>query len=218
MSRHRDQHQPVVLTIGHSTRTLTAFLDLLHAHGVERVVDIRTIPRSRHNPQFNKETLPLSLRRAGIGYIHMRGLGGLRRARPDSLNLGWHNASFRGFADHMQTPEFQVALKNLIKAAAEKRIAVMCAEAVPWRCHRSLIADALTVRGIGVEHITNLTRTRPHSLTPFAKVRGTRITYPPGERVPLEGERPGFSSLTSPVVSVSNSTKQSRCSRSRRGG
>ncbi len=188
MSQRHDPHQPVVLTIGHSNRSLEAFHDLLRAHGVERVVDVRTIPRSRHNPQFNRETLPQSLRHAGIGYIHMSGLGGLRRARPDSLNMGWRNASFRGFADYMETLQFKVALKHLMKAAAEKRVALMCAEAVPWRCHRSLIADALTVRGMGVEHITNLTRTHPHSLTAFAQVVGVRLTYPVGKLSPSDNE------------------------------
>ncbi|MDF0643838.1 MAG: DUF488 domain-containing protein [Nitrospira sp.] len=188
MNQRRERHKPVVLTIGHSNRSLEAFLDLLRAHGVQRVVDVRTIPRSRHNPQFNRETLPLSLRLAKIGYLHMSGLGGLRRARPDSPNMGWRNASFRGYADYMQSDEFETALKRLMKAAAEKRVALMCAEAVPWRCHRSLIADALTVRGLVVEHITNLTRTRAHALTPFARVSGTRILYPADNLVSLDGE------------------------------
>lgn len=188
MSSRRGSHEPVVLTIGHSNRSLEAFLKLLRAHGVERVVDVRTIPRSRHNPQFNRETLPLSLRRAGIGYLHIGGLGGLRRARPDSLNLGWHNASFRGFADYMQGAEFEIALNRLMKVAREKRVALMCAEAVPWRCHRSLIADALIVRGLGVEHITNLTHTHPHALTPFARVSRMRITYPADNLVSAKGE------------------------------
>lgn len=175
----------MVLTVGHSTRTLEAFLDLLHAHGVKRLIDVRTVPRSRHNPQFNGETLPKSLSRAGIGYIHMPELGGLRHARGDSANIGWHNASFRGFADYMQTPEFETGLTKLMETATCTRTAIMCAEAVPWRCHRSLIADALTTRKIPVEHITSATRAQPHALTPFAKVRGTRITYP-AETLPLE--------------------------------
>ena len=154
---------------------------MLQAHGVKRVVDIRTVPRSRHNPQFNFDSLPESLHHAGIAYTHMKELGGLRHARPDSLNTGWHNASFRGFADYMQTPEFEAGLTKLIDAANKKQVAIMCAEAVPWRCHRSLIADALTARGIEVKHIMSPTRANPHSLTPFAKVHGERVTYPAPE-------------------------------------
>jgi len=169
----------VVLTIGHSTRTLEEFLRLLQAHAVSRVVDVRTIPRSRHNPQFNRDTLPASLKAAGLGYAHMADLGGLRRTTVDSPNTGWRNASFRGYADYMQTPEFRQALEQLIKMTDQDRIALMCAEAVPWRCHRSLIADALLVRGIRSEDIQSATRCQVHALTPFAKVQGDRITYPP---------------------------------------
>ena len=169
---------PVVLTIGHSTRTLGEFIALLEAHGVSLIVDVRTVPRSRHNPQFNKDALPGSLRKAGIGYVHLPGLGGLRHARTDSLNLGWQNASFRGYADYMQTPEFEEQIENLIQLVKEHRLALMCAEAVPWRCHRSLIGDALTVRGIRTEDIMSLTQRRLHTLTPFALVRGTNVTYP----------------------------------------
>ncbi len=168
-----------VFTIGHSTRTLETFVSLLQAHGVARLVDVRTIPRSRHNPQYNQETLPGSLKAAGIAYTHLAGLGGLRHARRDSPNMGWENASFRGFADYMQTPEFEQALNQLLAVAQRELIAVMCAEAVPWRCHRSLIADALLVRGIAIEHILNGMRSQPHALTPWARVRGTHITYPP---------------------------------------
>jgi uncharacterized protein (DUF488 family) len=170
--------RPSILTVGHSTRTIEAFIELLQAHGVRRLVDVRTIPRSRHNPQFNRDALPEALRRAGIAYTHMEELGGLRHARRDSPNTGWRNSSFRGYADYMQTPEFVAGLKTLIKMAKPEQIAIMCAEAVPWRCHRSLIADALTVRGYPVEHIMSASRTQPHSLTSFAKVRATRITYP----------------------------------------
>jgi uncharacterized protein (DUF488 family) len=170
--------QPVVLTVGHSTRTLEALLHLLRAHDVKRIVDVRSIPRSRHNPQFNRETLAARLRAAGIGYVYLRKLGGLRHARRDSLNLGWRNASFRGYADYMGTKEFEAGLNRLLKLAAQKRCALMCAEAVPWRCHRSLIADALLVRGISVEHIMSEQRRQAHSLTPFAEVERTRITYP----------------------------------------
>jgi uncharacterized protein (DUF488 family) len=167
-----------VFTIGHSTRTWKDFRGLLRQHGVKRVVDVRSIPRSRHNPQFNQETLAVKLRAAGIGYVHLRKLGGLRHALRDSPNMGWRNASFRGFADYMQTSEFDKGLQRLIKLAGNKHSALMCAEAVPWRCHRSLIADALLVRGIQVEDIISGTRTRPHTLTSFARVRGNRITYP----------------------------------------
>ena len=170
---------PIVLTVGHSTRPLEEFIGLLQAHGATWVVDVRTVPRSSHNPQFNQNSLPGALKKAGLGYVHMPGLGGLRHARRDSINLGWRNASFRGYADYMQTPEFERSLEELIRLAHQERIALMCAEAVPWRCHRSLIADALLVRGIRTEDIMSPTRRQVHRLTPFAKVRGTRITYPP---------------------------------------
>ena len=166
------------MTIGHSTRTLEEFIGLLKAHGATRVVDVRTVPRSRHNPQFNKVSLPRALKKAGLGYIHLPGLGGLRHAKRDSLNVGWRNASFRGYADYMQTPEFEQSLEELIRLANQDRIVLMCAEAVPWRCHRSLIADALLVSGIRTEDIMSPTRRQVHTLTPFAKVRGTTITYP----------------------------------------
>jgi uncharacterized protein (DUF488 family) len=177
---------PAVLTIGHSNRTWKAFLDLLRAH---RVIDVRSIPRSRHNPQFNRVTLSKKLRAARIGYVHLRKLGGLRHARSDSPNMGWRNASFRGFADYMQTSNFEAGLHRLMKLAGQKRSAIMCAEAVPWRCHRSLIADALTVRGIQVDDIMSMKRSQVHSLIPFARVQGHRITYPirnrRGGRFPL---------------------------------
>jgi uncharacterized protein (DUF488 family) len=167
-----------VLTVGHSTRTLEEFIELLKAYGVERLVDVRTVPRSRHNPQFNRETLPAAVRRAGIGYIHVKSLGGLRHSRKDSINTGWQNASFRGYADYMQTPEFEQAMARLVCMAEAKRIAIMCAEAVPWRCHRSMIADALLVRGVRVRHIMSRTSAKEHALTPFARVEAVRITYP----------------------------------------
>lgn len=169
---------PVVLTIGHSTRTLEEFINLLRAHGVSCVADVRTVPRSRHNPQFDKTSLPISLKKAGLGYVHFPQLGGLRHAAPDSVNMGWRNTSFRGFADYMQTPEFENGLKDLIQLANHERVALMCAEAVPWRCHRSLIADALLVRGIRTEGIMSPTRRQIHTLTPFAQVRGTTVIYP----------------------------------------
>jgi uncharacterized protein (DUF488 family) len=167
-----------VFTIGHSTRIWEAFLELLRAHGIERVVDVRSISRSRHNPQFNRETISAKLRGARIGYVHLRRLGGLRHARRDSPNMGWRNASFRGFADYMQTPEFEEGLLRLIKLAKQKRSAILCAEAVPWRCHRSLIADALTVRGIRAAHIVSGKRVQVHTLTSFGRVRGDSILYP----------------------------------------
>ena len=172
---------PTVLTIGHSTRAIEEFSRLLKAHGVTRVVDVRTVPRSRRNPQFNRDKLPASLKVAGIAYTHTAGLGGLRHARPDSINTGWRNSSFRGYADYMQTPEFERNLENLIELARKELVALMCAEAVPWRCHRSLIADALVARGIPTEHIMSDTRRDVHSLRSFAKRTGSRITYPPGD-------------------------------------
>lgn len=170
--------ETVVLTIGHSTRSIERFLQLLRAHGVKHLVDVRTIPRSRHNPQFNQDALRDSFEQAGIGYRHMPGLGGLRHPAKDSLNTGWRNSSFRGFADYMRTPAFETALEQLVELAKRAQIAVMCAEAVPWRCHRSLIADALLVRGLRVEHIMSASGRQAHALTPFARVQGLRITYP----------------------------------------
>ncbi len=169
---------PLVLTVGHSTRTLDDLIDLLKTHGVRMIVDVRTVPRSRHNPQFNLETLPEGLKSSKIGYRHMPGLGGLRHARSDSPNMGWRNSSFRGFADYMLTEEFEKNLEKAIRLSRRRRICLMCAEAVPWRCHRALIADALQVRRIPVEHVTGKGKRQPHRLTPFARVDGTRITYP----------------------------------------
>src|SRR5579864_947964 len=170
-----------VFTIGHSTRTWKEFLELLRAHGIERVADVRSIPRSRHNPQFNRETLSAKLRGARISYVHLRRLGGLRHARRDSPNMGWRNASFRGFADYMQTEEFERALDHAIELARAKPSALMCAEAVPWRCHRSLVSDALLVRGIDVLEIVGHSAAKMHKVTPFARVDGTHITYPAEE-------------------------------------
>jgi len=167
-----------IFTIGHSTRSLDAFVHLLQTYSIGLLVDVRTIPRSRHNPQFNYDTLGEALPRHGIRYLHMKTLGGLRHARADSPNNGWKNASFQGFADYMQTPEFATAAQQLIDAARDSVTAIMCAEAVPWRCHRFLIADALTVRGITVRHIMSPTSAKAHALNPMARVEGTRITYP----------------------------------------
>lgn len=169
---------PVVFTIGHSTRAIEDFMRLLEAHGVQRVIDVRKIPRSRRNPQFNRDRLSPALHRARIHYRHMPGLGGLRHARRDSANMGWQNASFRGYADYMQTPAFEESLNRCIALARRERVVLMCAEAVPWRCHRSLIADALLVKGIEASEITSGVRVRPHSLTAWARVDGTQLTYP----------------------------------------
>uniref|UniRef100_Q01NH8 Uncharacterized protein n=1 Tax=Solibacter usitatus (strain Ellin6076) TaxID=234267 RepID=Q01NH8_SOLUE len=166
------------MTIGHSNRALAELVGLLKANGVDLLADVRSMPRSRHNPQFNQETLPETLEEAGIGYVHLPQLGGMRRPRPDSRNTGWKNASFRGYADYMQTPEFEAALENLMRLEGDQRVAIMCAEAVPWRCHRSLISDALMARGVGVSHIMSMGSNRGHELTSFARVIDGRVDYP----------------------------------------
>ncbi|MRR55150.1 MAG: DUF488 domain-containing protein [Deltaproteobacteria bacterium] len=176
------ENENVLLTIGHSTRSIDEFLALLLAHGVSRLVDVRTVPRSRHNPQFNRDTLPEALADEGILYTHLPGLGGLRHARADSPNRGWHNESFRGFADYMQTEEFAENIEKLMEMGKKERIAVMCAEALPWRCHRSLIADALMVRGVSVAHIMGKAKLVAHELTSFARTHGTTIIYPAEEQ------------------------------------
>ena len=170
--------QQAAFTIGHSTRSVQDFISLLLSHQIDLVVDVRTVPRSRRNPQFNREILPQSLQEADIGYEHVAALGGFRRPSPHSSNAAWRNASFRGYADYMQTAAFGAAIENLAHRAQRQRIAVMCAEAVPWRCHRSLIADALVTRGIRVEEIMSPTRTQTHAMTSFARVEGTTVTYP----------------------------------------
>ncbi|HKV01830.1 MAG TPA: DUF488 domain-containing protein [Ktedonobacteraceae bacterium] len=167
-----------IYTIGHSTRSIEQFLGLLKAHNIEELVDVRTVPQSRHNPQFGKEELAAALQQAGIGYMHLGKLGGLRQSSKDSINLGWQNSSFRGFADYMATPEFQQGLDELKTIAEKKRVAIMCAEAVPWRCHRSLIADALTTQGWQVLHIQSKKTASPHEPTPFLKVQDGKLTYP----------------------------------------
>jgi uncharacterized protein (DUF488 family) len=178
---HQDiPRESLICTIGHSTHTLDEFICLLKANEVTHVLDVRTVPRSRHNPQFNIDTLPVSLQTSGIRYTHLPGLGGLRHPRPDSPNGGWKNASFRGYADYMQTPEFAANVQPVATLAGEERCALMCAEAVPWRCHRSLIADALTVRGVRVEDIIGAKGRKLHALTPWARVDGLNVTYPPG--------------------------------------
>jgi uncharacterized protein (DUF488 family) len=168
-----------IFTVGHSTRTIGDFIHLLKAHRIQRVIDVRSIPRWRHNPQFAQVQLAPILHRVRIHYSHMPGLGGRRQARSDSSNTGWRNASFRGYADYMETPAFKETLDRCIALAQEERVVLMCAEAVPWRCHRSLIADALLARGIEVNEITSATHARPHSLTPWDRISGAQVTYPP---------------------------------------
>ena len=173
-------------TIGHSTRAIDEFIRILKAHGIAQLVDVRTIPKSRRNPQFNRDALPASLAAAGIEYHHMPGLGGLRRAKPDSINMAWRNASFRGYADYMQTEEFRKNLEQLIERSDGKSTAIMCAEAVPWRCHRSLVADALLARGIAVTEILCETKAQPHAMTPFARVDGEEVSYPASANLKLK--------------------------------
>jgi uncharacterized protein (DUF488 family) len=172
-------HKPLVCTIGHSNRSIEDFVDLLLVNRIDRVLDVRTVPRSRHNPQFNMDTLPLTLGTVEIAYCHLPGLGGLRHTRADSPNTGWHNRSFRGYADYMQTAEFNANVQQVSELANRELCVLMCAEAVPWRCHRSLIGDALLVRGIRVEDIVGPKGRKPHILTAFAHVQGMQVTYPP---------------------------------------
>lgn len=180
-----------IYTLGHSTRTLDELVALLKAFDISLLVDIRSIPRSRHNPQFNRDSLPAALAARKLGYVHLAELGGLRKTRKDSPNQGFHNTSFRGYADYMLSCDFEAGLAKLRELSATHTLALMCAEAVPWRCHRSLVADALTVRGAQVADISSPTRLSPHRMTKFAKVEGTRITYPSdesaGEPLPCSG-------------------------------
>lgn len=171
----------IVYTIGHSTRAVEEFIELLRAQQITQLVDIRTIPKSRHNPQFAGEALAESLEAAGIRYVYLKALGGLRSSRKDSPNEGWRNKSFRNYADYMQTEDFDGGLAELLELAEQAPTAIMCAEAVPWRCHRSLVGDALLVRGIEVCDIINPGKATPQKLTSFAVVDGTTITYPPYE-------------------------------------
>ncbi|MDE2213167.1 MAG: DUF488 domain-containing protein [Patescibacteria group bacterium] len=168
----------VLFTVGHSTRTIKEFITLLKAHGVETVADIRTIPRSRHNPQFNENRLHNSLEKIEIKYVHLETLGGLRHTKKDSKNTGWRNASFRGYADYMATPEFTSGLQTLEKLAEKSTTAIMCAEALPWRCHRSLVGDALSKRGWSVYDIMSESNAPKHRTTPFLKVRAGVLIYP----------------------------------------
>jgi uncharacterized protein (DUF488 family) len=167
-----------ILTVGHSIHTLHEFISMLKAHNVESIVDVRSIPKSRRVPQFNAESLTSELPAQGLDYVHLKGLGGRRHTAKNSINTGWRNASFRGYADYMASEEFRQGIERLLALAAAKRSVIMCAEAVPWRCHRSLIGDALLVRGVQVEDIMSAQTLRPHTLTPFAKVQGLEITYP----------------------------------------
>ena len=170
--------KPIIFTVGHSTHPIGEFIQLLQAHQIRAVVDIRKMPKSRHSPQFNEGDLKESLRGANIQYKHIKKLGGLRHATKESTNLGWRNASFRGFADYMLTPGFSEGMEALIQVANDRSSAIMCAEAVPWRCHRSLIADALTKRGWLVRNIMSRSSATNHRLTPFLKIRKGQLTYP----------------------------------------
>jgi len=189
MSRTANWSGARIYTIGHSTRTLDELIALLQGAGVCVLADIRTIPRSRYNPQFNTDSLPSALGPRGLHYAHLPELGGLRHARKDSGNTGWRNASFRGFADYMQTEGFETGVAQLRALTGNGSLALMCAEAVPWRCHRSLVADALTARGAQVEHIIGSSHPTPHQLTKFARVEGTRVTYPGEDVADAQQER-----------------------------
>jgi uncharacterized protein (DUF488 family) len=177
-SRRARREQHSIFTVGHSTQPLSVFLNRLELHHISFVADVRSIPRSRHNPQYNKETLSVSLAKVAMQYRHMAALGGLRRAGTDALNAGWENASFRGFADYMQTADFRKGLEELIELSGTERLVIMCAEALPWRCHRSLISDAILIRGFNVLHIMPDGHSRPHTLTAFSEVDGMQIAYP----------------------------------------
>jgi uncharacterized protein (DUF488 family) len=167
-----------IFTIGHSTHTAQELIDIIKAFHITALIDVRTIPKSRYNPDFNKDVFPSALSEIGIKYFQFETLGGLRHPHKDSANQGWRNKSFRGYADYMQTQDFENALNELISLAVKETIVIMCAEAVPWRCHRSLIADALTIRGITVNHIMSSTKSNKHKITSFARVKGKEITYP----------------------------------------
>jgi len=171
----------LIYTVGHSTRPIEDFIELMKTYAIETVVDVRKIAQSRHNPQYGEDALRKRLSESGISYLRFEGLGGLRPTTPDSVNTGWKNKSFRGYADYMQTSEFEENIEKLIALAAELQTVIMCAEAVPWRCHRSLIGDALVIRGIEVNDIISESRCTPHKLTSFAKVEGDTIIYPPSE-------------------------------------
>ncbi len=170
--------EATVWTIGHSTRTWEGFLALLREHAIRRLADVRHYPSSAHVPWTDRPVLETHLAEAGLAYVHLEDLGGYRKPEPDSRNAGWRNAGFRGYADYMATDAFRRALDRLLDLGREGRTAIMCAEAVPWRCHRGLLSDALLVRGVRVVHILAPGRTQDHVLTPFAKVHGGVVTYP----------------------------------------
>ena len=174
MSREPDL---TVLTIGHSTRTLEELTELLRAYGVTLLIDVRTTPHSRHNPQFNKEALPEHLKPVGVKYLHLPEIGGLRNPKPNSINVALEG-QFRGYADYMQTKEFTDALLKIVVLARENRVALMCSEALPGKCHRNLISDALVARRVRVRHIISKTGTITHELNELAHVEGTKVTYP----------------------------------------
>lgn len=176
--RQDTSHTLTIFTIGHSTRSIEEFIDLLKAHSIKLLVDVRRFPASRRYPHFNQATLARSLETAGIDYRHMTALGGRRPSKPDSINLGWRNAGFRGYADYMQTEEFWGAVEEIMRYGERKRTAIMCAEAVPWRCHRNLISDALVIRGRPVSHILSASKVDHHTLTSFAKVSEQKLLYP----------------------------------------
>jgi uncharacterized protein (DUF488 family) len=167
-----------LFTVGHSTRPFDEFVGILKAHGIATLADVRRYPRSRKFPYFNDDQLAAALPGLGLRYVPMKALGGRRRAAADSVNTGWTSEGFRGYADYMLTPAFEAGLQELIALASAAPTVIMCAEAVPWRCHRALIADAMLVRGWRVLDIMSETSAPPHALTAFARVDGTRITYP----------------------------------------
>ncbi|HEY2467099.1 MAG TPA: DUF488 domain-containing protein [Terracidiphilus sp.] len=176
----------VLFTIGHSTHAIEEFIALLNTHGVRQLVDVRSIPKSRHVPQFNTDVLASSLSGAGMEYTHLKSLGGRRHTRKDSINTGWRNASFRGYADYMATPQFAEGLAALSQIARATPTAIMCAEAVPWRCHRSLISDAMMIEAWDVRDILTAAPAAQHKLTPFLRVADSQLTYPdPDEPLPL---------------------------------
>jgi uncharacterized protein (DUF488 family) len=176
-SPKKNPEKYIVYTIGHSNRSLDKFIAILRHYNIDCIVDVRSIPKSFHNPQFNKDSFKIDLKKQKIKYFHLKGLGGLRHAKKDSVNTGWNNASFRGFADYMQTPAFRKALKTLVKYISKYRVAIMCAESLPWHCHRSLISDALIINKIQVEDIFSKTIKKSHFLTSFAKVKNSNIIY-----------------------------------------
>ena len=178
MSDSRTSKVRLLWTVGHSTRSIDELIDLLRAYAIALLVDVRRYPASRRHPQFNEAALAESLKARGIAYQHLPELGGRRSAHPNSVNLGWRSAGFRGYADYMQTDEFWRALEELMAHGKKGPAAIMCAEAVPWRCHRSLIADALVSRGWTVRHILTTTGAQPHQLTAFAKIQNGVLTYP----------------------------------------